>query len=287
MPHSIQSWRSLLTLSRASNLPTVWSNCLAAQWASGTINNLASPKLLLAASLLYTAGMFLNDAFDQKFDRTYRPERPIPAGLIPPAVVWFIGCAMLFAGTLLFTPFGPTTSLLACSLSAAILLYNLTHKWMPGGPIIMAACRSLLFLTVASTTPNGISGTVVWLSLALGAYIVGLSYIAKSESRPGVVRFWPCILLGTPIGLALILNDGSSLLPSIILMLGLAAWIAFSLQFIYSASRKNVGTAVSGLLAGIVWVDLLATAGASPTLNLIFPLLFLLARTFQKSIPAT
>lgn len=287
MPHSIQSWRSLLTLSRASNLPTVWSNCLAAQWASGTLNDIASPKILLAASLLYTAGMFLNDALDQKFDTTFRPERPIPAGLIHPAVVWIIGCTMLLTGTLLFTPFGPTTSLLACALSVSILTYNLTHKWMPGGPIIMAACRTLLFLTVASIAPNGITGTVVWLSLALGAYIVGLSYIAKSESQPGVVRFWPCLLLATPIGLAIILNDGSALLPSSILMLGLAAWIAFSIQFIYVASRKNIGTAVSGLLAGIVWVDLLATAGDSPTLNLALPLLFLLARAFQKIIPAT
>src|SRR5215469_15374724 len=80
--------RVLLVLGRVSNLPTVWSNCLAA-WLLGG----AGPRprffcLTLGATLLYTAGMFLNDAFDAGFDRQYRPERPIPSGLISRPTVW-------------------------------------------------------------------------------------------------------------------------------------------------------------------------------------------------------
>ena len=70
--------RALLVLGRVSNLPTVWSNCLAAWWLAGggTVERL--PFLLLGATLLYTGGMFLNDAFDADFDNQYRKERPIP-----------------------------------------------------------------------------------------------------------------------------------------------------------------------------------------------------------------
>ena len=66
--------KALLLLGRTSNLPTVWSNCLAA-WllAGGGLAETADIQrfvwLNVGATLLYLAGMFLNDAFDVKFDR--------------------------------------------------------------------------------------------------------------------------------------------------------------------------------------------------------------------------
>ena len=76
--------KDALTLARASNLPTVWTNCLAA-WAinlcvNERIRDIPEWKdlesfdpslaffLLLGASLIYAGGCTLNDAFDQKFD---------------------------------------------------------------------------------------------------------------------------------------------------------------------------------------------------------------------------
>ena len=72
--------RTLLVLGRVSNLPTVWSNCLAGWWLSGGGNFWKLPLLLLGISALYTGGMFLNDAFDADFDRQRRASRPIPSG---------------------------------------------------------------------------------------------------------------------------------------------------------------------------------------------------------------
>ncbi len=69
--------KALLLLGRVSNLPTVWSNCLAA-WllAGGVLIGAADVKrfawLIVGATLLYLAGMFLNDAFDERFDREHR-----------------------------------------------------------------------------------------------------------------------------------------------------------------------------------------------------------------------
>src|SRR5919106_1715629 len=85
--------RTLLVLGRASNLPTVWSNCLAG-WAlagglplTGDFRQMIDEPvrfliLCLGASLLYIGGMYLNDAFDADFDRQHRRERPIPSGAI-------------------------------------------------------------------------------------------------------------------------------------------------------------------------------------------------------------
>ena len=74
-------WRAYMLLARVSNLPTVWSNVLAGTMAAGaaTIDAGSAVRVLLAASLFYTGGMFLNDAFDADLDARVRPERPLPA----------------------------------------------------------------------------------------------------------------------------------------------------------------------------------------------------------------
>src|SRR2546429_470557 len=50
--------RTLLVLGRVSNLPTVWSNCLAGWWLGGGGNIDKLPFLLEGATFLYTGGMF-------------------------------------------------------------------------------------------------------------------------------------------------------------------------------------------------------------------------------------
>ena len=60
--------RTLLVLGRASNLPTVWSNCLAGWILGGGGPHKRLLALCGGATLLYVGGMFLNDAFDAQFD---------------------------------------------------------------------------------------------------------------------------------------------------------------------------------------------------------------------------
>ncbi|RME92643.1 MAG: prenyltransferase, partial [Verrucomicrobia bacterium] len=88
-------WRTLAVLGRVSNLPTVWSNCLAG-WLLGGNGPLDRFLLLCAGvSAVYLGGMFLNDAFDEAFDRRHRPTRPIPAGWISARAVWWWGWGLL------------------------------------------------------------------------------------------------------------------------------------------------------------------------------------------------
>src|SRR6059036_3657743 len=56
----VASLRTFLILGRVSNLPTLWSNCLAGWWLGGAGNPEQLPLLVAGASLLYLSGMFLN-----------------------------------------------------------------------------------------------------------------------------------------------------------------------------------------------------------------------------------
>jgi hypothetical protein len=112
-------------LGRVSNLPTVWSNCLAGWWLSGGGNFWKLPFLLVGMSALYTGGMFLNDAFDADFDRQRRAARPIPSGLISLKTVWRAGWALLALGILCLLFLGKIASVLAIVLAICILIYNL------------------------------------------------------------------------------------------------------------------------------------------------------------------
>src|SRR5258707_12171009 len=87
--------RILLVLGRVSNLPTVWSNCLAAWLLGGGGAWSRFAVVCLGATLLYTGGMFLNDAVDEAFDRRFRPERPIVSGRISARTVWVLSCIWL------------------------------------------------------------------------------------------------------------------------------------------------------------------------------------------------
>src|SRR5262245_2561264 len=96
-----------LRLGRVSNLPTVWTNVLAGAALAGAPLSLAPTLATLAAcSLLYTAGMFLNDAFDHRYDAQHQPERPIAQGLIAAGEVYAVGFLLLAAGALVLVPWG-------------------------------------------------------------------------------------------------------------------------------------------------------------------------------------
>ena len=78
------SLRTLLVLGRVSNLPTVWTNCLAGWLLGGGGDWTRFAWLCAGATLVYVGGMFLNDAFDAEFDAQGRlvagPAAKVSAG---------------------------------------------------------------------------------------------------------------------------------------------------------------------------------------------------------------
>jgi len=293
--------RTLLVLGRASNLPTVWSNCLAGWALAGGVPFTTDFRLMIdapsrflilcvGASLMYIGGMYLNDAFDADFDRQHRRERPIPSGAIRVGTVWQLGFVWLIAGLACMFWLGEknqTTSIFAVVLAGTILLYDAVHKAFTLSPILMAGCRLLLVLMAASAGRLGVTGLSIWAAIVLAIYVLGLSYLARNESLPGGLRYWPCLFLAAPVVLSTIVNRAEWKLQGWVLSGTVIVWILHALRSAYWSAEKNIGRAVTGLLAGIVLVDLLSVAGAPPQLAILFGALFALTVVFQRFVPAT
>jgi hypothetical protein len=64
-------------------------------------------------------------------------------------------------------------------------------------------------------------------------------------------------------------------------------WSLQALRFAYWAPEKNLARTVSGLLAGIVLVDLLAVGASTPQVAVLFGALFAITVLFQRFVPAT
>jgi 4-hydroxybenzoate polyprenyltransferase len=288
-PAMNQWFRTLLILGRVSNLPTVWSNCLAGWWLGGGGNGWKLPWLLLGVSLLYTGGMFLNDAFDEEFDRLRRPERPIPSGKITASLVWRCGFGQLAAGILLVAACGQTAGVVAMVLALFILLYDFTHKFFVASPWLMGACRFWVYVLAGATGRDGLNGFVVFAGAGLALYVVGLSYVARRETMRGRIPYWPLILLASPILLALAINTGGFLRPAIWIAIVVSLWIVHCVRSVFLDGKTNPGWIVSNLLAGIVLVDWLAVAPVMPPWlsALVFLLLLGLTKWLQKFVPAT
>lgn len=279
--------RTILILGRCSNLPTVWSNCLAAWVLAGGGPWSAFYWLCGGAACLYLGGMFLNDAFDAQFDRLHRPERPIPRGMIHIQTVWALGFGLLGLGWLILAFLSATTAALALSLALAILLYNAVHKLMKEGALVMALCRALLYLVAASATEQGVNGLTIWSALVLGSYVAGLSFLATWESFPSRPPLWPATLMFPPLFLAFLINPGSYRWNALVLGLALCAWTGRNVWLARWALHHQVRQAVGGLLAGIILVDWLAVADQAFQLGPVFIVLFVAALLLQQITPAS
>lgn len=272
--------RALLVLARASNMPTIWSNCIAACWLGGWNSAEVVLVLCIGASLLYAGGMFLNDACDVEFDTEHNRDRPITTGAIARRFVAVTGTALLISGVLVFATLNRHVFVAGLFLAVLIAAYDLAHKRIVWAPVLMAGCRFLLYLAAASAGMIGITLRAIWFATALALYIVGLSYLARGESRTAQSSLsWTLILFG-PVVLAF---AWSFSVVTVLCSMPVLLWILWS----RSVVARNVPRGVAMLLAGIVLVDLVAVAPSSLGMWLIFAALFSAALLFQRYIPAT
>jgi 4-hydroxybenzoate polyprenyltransferase len=192
--------RTALRLGRVSNLPTVWTNLVVGIALNG---GAPSPAiilpLLLAGSLFYVAGMFLNDAYDHRWDSRFRPERPIPAGMVRLSTVFAAGYGMMAAGiTILYLGLSTKApAVVGLALCGLIVLYDKAHKGNPFSPIVMGLCRVCLYVVAALAVAPRLGGAVYLGAALLLAYLVGLSSLAKREAaRPQLGRLVGALIAG-------------------------------------------------------------------------------------------
>ena len=285
----VRQLRTLLVLGRVSNLPTVWSNCLAGWWLGGGGNFGKLPPLLFGVSALYTGGVFLNDAFDAEFDRQRRASRPIPSGAISLGAVWRWSFALLATGALALAVLGKTTGVLTLALLACIIIFDATHRAVTASPWLLGLCRFWVYVIAGSTGIGGVSGGPIWCGAALAVYVAGLSSVARRGNLRGPVPYWPLPLLAAPVFLAMLMNTGDARKDATLLSFALVLWVARCVRTVFQPDGVNVGLVVSGLMAGIVLVDWLAIAPQMPPLvsAVVFLPLFGAKLLLQRFAPET
>jgi hypothetical protein len=287
--------RVALRLGRVSNLPTVWTNTLAGVvLAGGDADDARVPWLVLALSLCYVAGMFLNDAFDRNFDARHRPERPIPSGEVTAAGVFGAGFAMLASGVALLTWIGygfpgGTAWRSACAgvaLGTTIVFYDWRHKENPLSPFVMGLCRVLVYVTAAYAVAVAPAPRVFALALLLLCYLIGLTYVAKQEHLGRVANLWPVAFLAAPLlwGLGESVTDATAAGVELLFVL----WVLYSLSFLRRRRPGDVPRAVGALLAGIcLWDALVLAAAGRPSVAALALAFFGLTLLLQRYVAPT
>ncbi|MCY7297262.1 hypothetical protein [Alteromonas sp. a30] len=311
-----------LTLGRASNLPSIWTNVFAAALVAQAglrqgehpshLTSLADATLtwlnaLVALSLMYLGGMFLNDAFDAKWDKQHQQPRPIAQGQVSAFWVWVHGLSMLMLGTYLIGAFyaaqfhqassSLTSDALVPSLlplvgwggagllATCIVLYNALHKRIQHGAVLMGLCRLGVYLLAALLIAQ-LTSALIAASIALCLYICGVTYAAKYEHQNRLQHTQATALLFLPICILSI--HGYSYSYFWLYAAGFGAYLLINMKRHLKSEHPIVGAFIGSLLAAIPLFDGLVLA----SMNLIFPsliclLVFSVMPKLQRWIRAT
>jgi hypothetical protein len=277
-----------LRLGRISNLPTVTSNVLAAVALSGGGEPISIAVACIALSLMYVAGMFLNDAFDRTIDALERPDRPIPSGEVTAAEVFAAGFALLAFGVLgisglaFATGAGWQPIASVCGLAIAIVFYDMHHKRNPLAPFVMGLCRVGVYTTAALATGASLGTSLLVGCGGLLAYLIGLTYVARQENLLKLTSIWPMLFLAVPFLIAPPHGHGPW---------AFAIWIFFlmwTLRSLKLAITRQIRGAVTGLIAGISLLDaLFIVRDGHLVMAAVAVGAFVLTTIFQRKIPGT
>ncbi|MCA9237942.1 MAG: UbiA family prenyltransferase [Planctomycetales bacterium] len=276
-PDRILAWRQLL---RVGNVFTAASNIAAGfllvqrGWAPA--DQLA--WLAIASMLIYLAGMALNDAYDAEIDAEERPERPIPSGRIDRRSAFAAGWLLLGGGVTaaLGAAWASRTvapAVVAGCLALTVVMYDGGLKRTWAGPWAMGWCRLLNVLLGASVAANLAEEPAAWkFALAVGAYTVGLSYLARDEATdvsPARARnaFFAAAVcfVAALVGLLAIVNEYRLAVPRYAwgtLLIVVFGAIAVAWTHAQRGPRERVA-AIVGLLRGFIVLDALAALAAA------------------------
>ncbi len=275
-----------LALARVSNSPTVVSNALAGAALSGVLwSDATVVAVAVAMVLFYTAGMYLNDLCDYAVDVRQRPERPLPAGVVTRGEATAVVVVLFGLGLALIWAIGPAPLLAGLVLTGTIVAYDLWHKTNPFSPLLMAACRALVYVTAFLAVSMAVSiGLWLWAGLLFG-YVVGLTAIAKTEAGSRLGGAGPVVLLGLP---AVAFVAAMPPAPAWLLLPLFVGWVAYAASFVYRTDGRNVGRAVSYLIAGIALLDALVLAVAGSVVGVAVALIaFGATLFFQRYVKGT
>jgi hypothetical protein len=251
---SASAW---LRMARVSNTPTTVSDTVAgAVLVSPAVAAGPVAVVAVAIALFYTAGMLLNDVMDVGVDRRERPERPLPSGQVSVRAATAATVALFVLGEILLLLEGWEPALAGLGLIALIVLYDAWHKGNAISPLLMAACRAMVYVVAGLAIAGALNDELWGAAAMLLVYVVGLTQVAKAE-RGGLAARWPVIAVLAPAAYwAKELPDAAVAL----LIAAFLVWVGHALWLVLA--RHRIGAGVVSLIAGIAIYDALVVAGA-------------------------
>ncbi|HET8657317.1 MAG TPA: UbiA family prenyltransferase [Longimicrobiaceae bacterium] len=279
------SIRAYLRLVRAPAVFSALADPLAGMLiARGGLAPARAAAVAASAASLYLAGMALNDVADRAEDARERPGRPIPSGAVSVTAAAGVGSALLAAGVLAAR--GAGAGAVGAALAGSVLAYDSPLKRTALGPAAMGACRSLSLL-MGARAGAGRGGVARALpgALALGAYVAGLTVVARGETAEGGREH---AAPGLEIAAAALLGaaalGGRRALPWVAAVAALAGPAA--LRAARDPSPASTGAAVGSMIRAIPALDAALAAPRSPlrAAAVALPLLALV-RWGRKLIP--
>jgi hypothetical protein len=253
----MSSARAWLQIARISNTPTTVSNTV----AGAVLVDAAAPAgpvavVAAAIALFYTAGMLLNDVLDLAIDRRERPERPLPSGRVSvPAAVTAV-VVLFAAGELLLLLEGWRPAGAGLALIALIALYDAWHKRNPISPVLMGACRAMVYVVAGLAVADALNEELWGAAAVMLVYLVGLTQVAKAEGS-GIAARWPVVAVLVPaVYWAKELPD----LAVALLIVAFLLWAGYALWLVLA--QRQIGAGVARLIAGVAIYDALVVAGA-------------------------
>lgn len=284
-----QSLYGYLALARISNSPTVVSNTLAgaalagAVWPDGKIGFVA-----IAMVLFYTAGMYLNDLLDYAIDCRERPERPLQVGIVSRSAATTVVIALFGLGSILLWYVGLFPFLSGLVLIALIICYDRWHKSNPLSPLLMALCRLMVYVTAfLAFSVHSLSALLIPGGL-LVLYVIGLTYIAKTENKPSMTNVSILAALFLPTLYFTVRQLQQWQLSTLPLILLFTAWVVYSVSFAFRTPKRQVGRTVGQLIAGISLLDSLVLAASGSLFGMALALVaFSLTLYLQRYVKGT
>ena len=278
---SAEAW---LQLARVSNTPTVVSNSVAGAMLASTAAETGTVAVVAGAmALFYTGGMILNDVLDYEVDLRERPERPLPSGAVSRPAALTAVIVVFAAGEALLLLEGTEPFLAGLGLIAVIVLYDAWHKGNVLSPVLMGACRALVYFVAALAVVGEVPLEVATAAVVLLLYIVGLTQVAKAEGG-GLLSWWPLAAVLASIGYWV---GWVNSVWFVLLLVAFAAWVWRALWFV--RSRRRIGAGVVSLIAGVSLFDALAVASVDGSLAAVAVCLaaFLVTIALQTKIAGT
>lgn len=226
--------------------------------------------LMAATTLLYSAGMALNDVFDVAIDREERPRRPIPSGRVGLAEAFVIGMGGLITGAYFASLAGWVSAVVALLLVVAIIAYNGGLKCRPvAGPAAMGACRYLNLALGLSVVPH--LPTMLLLPAITGVFIFGVTVLSRHEVyggnvSPAVQAAILAVAASCFLGIVFFLGGIMPKITGVVLsILWAAGMMTVLFRLMGDASPERIQKTIRLLLMNLVVLDgILVTGFASP-----------------------